>query len=241
MRYKILTCGEGAVTVEFSRKINSRAGAAAISLAGQLRQQNAAGICEIIPTYRSVTLCYDPLKISYKELKRLIASCVRHPRAAAQDEESVRRFYIPVCYGGPFGPDLEYLAQRSGLDPREVVRRHISREYPINMIGFLPGFPYLSGMDASIAAPRLENPREKIPAGSVGIGGNQTGIYPIASPGGWRLIGRTPVRLYDPHRDPPVLYRAGDRIRFYPVSEQEYREIEAAVSAGTYAVRTEAV
>ena len=241
MRYKILSCGECAVTVEFSRQINSRAGAAAIALAAQLRQRDVAGICEIIPTYRSVTICYDPLIISYKDLKRLVASCIRHSHASAQEGAAIQRFYIPVCYGGAFGPDLEYIAWRTGLDPQEVVRRHISREYPINMIGFLPGFPYLSGLDASIAAPRLENPREQIPAGSVGIGGSQTGVYPIASPGGWRLIGRTPVRLYDPHRNPPVLYRAGDRIRFCPVSEQEYHEIEAAVSAGTYVVRTEAV
>lgn len=241
MRYKILSCGECAVTVEFSRQIDSSAGAAAIALAGRPRQRNTTGIFEIIPTYRSVTICYDPLVISYRDLKRLIAACVRHPDAAVQDDAAVKRFYIPVCYGGAFGPDLEYIARRTGLDPREVVRRHISREYPINMIGFLPGFPYLSGLDASIAAPRLENPRELIPAGSVGIGGNQTGVYPIASPGGWRLIGRTPVRLYDPHRNPPVLYRAGDRIRFYPVSEQEYYEMEAAVSAGTYVVRTEVV
>lgn len=137
--------------------------------------------------------------------------------------------------------DLNDIAQRTGLDPREVVRRHISREYPINMIGFLPGFPYLTGMDSTIAVPRLENPREKIPAGSVGIGGEQTGVYPIDSPGGWRLIGRTPVRLYDPDRTPPVLYNAGDWIRFYPVSEQEYFRIEAAVAAGTYTVETEEV
>ncbi len=239
MGYKLLACGECAVTVEFSREMDPHAGAAAVMLAGELRRKGTAGICEIIPTYRSVTVCFDPLVISYKDVKKWISRCARRHTAAVG--KTIRRFYIPVCYGGQYGMDLDYIAQRAGLDPREVVRRHISREYPINMIGFLPGFPYLSGMDPTIAAPRLENPREKIPAGSVGIGGEQTGVYPVASPGGWRLIGRTPVRLYDPTRTPPVLYEAGDRIRFYPVSEQEYSKIEAAVTAGTYAVETEKV
>lgn len=240
MRYKLLTCGECAVTVEFSREMDPRAGKAAVELAGELRRRSTAGICEIIPTYRSVTVCFDPLAISYKAVKRFISNCMRRSHIAVNDK-TARRFYLPVCYGGLYGMDLDYIAQRTGLDPREVVRRHISREYPINMIGFLPGFPYLSGMDPTIAAPRLENPREKIPAGSVGIGGEQTGVYPIDSPGGWRLIGRTPVRLYDPNRTPPVLYDAGDWIRFYPVSEQEYLKIEAAVAAGTYVVETEEV
>lgn len=240
MRYKFLSCGECAVTVEFSREMDPRAGEAAVRLAGELRRRDAAGICEIIPTYRSVTICYDPFVISFDEIKKLTVSCMRRSRKGEQGDGG-RRFYIPVCYGGRFGADLEYIARETGLDMREIVRRHISREYPINMIGFLPGFPYLSGMDETIAVPRLENPRELIPAGSVGIGGKQTGVYPIASPGGWRLIGRTPVRLYDPHRNPPVLYTAGDRIRFYPISEQEYARIEAEVAAGSYIVKTEEV
>ncbi len=240
MGYKLLTCGECAVTVEFSREMDPHAGKAAVGLAGELRRRETTGIYEIIPTYRSVTICFDPLTISYKAVKRLISNCMRCRHTEAR-EKNVRRFFLPVCYGGSYGMDLNDIAQRTGLDPREVVRRHISREYPINMIGFLPGFPYLTGMDSTIAVPRLENPREKIPAGSVGIGGEQTGVYPIDSPGGWRLIGRTPVRLYDPDRTPPVLYNAGDWIRFYPVSEQEYFRIEAAVAAGTYTVETEEV
>lgn len=240
MRYKFLACGECAVTVEFSREMDPRASEAAVHLAGELRHRNVEGICEIIPTYRSVTICYDPFAIPYEKVKKLTAACMRHFRGFAQNEK-MRRFFIPVCYGGRFGADLEYIASETGLDMREIVRRHIGREYIISMIGFLPGFPYLWGMDETIAVPRLENPRELIPAGSVGIGGNQTGVYPVASPGGWRLIGRTPVRLYDPHREPPVLYKAGDRIRFYPVSEQEYARIEAEVTADSYIVKTEDV
>lgn len=240
MRYKILSCGECAVTVEFSREMDPRAGEAAVRFAGELRRWNVAGICEIVPTYRSVTICYDPFVICFDEIKKMTAFCMR--RSSGSEQRNIaRRFYIPVCYGGRFGADLEYIAHEIGLDMREIVRRHISREYPINMIGFLPGFPYLSGMDETIAVPRLENPRELIPAGSVGIGGKQTGVYPIASPGGWRLIGRTPIRLYDPHRNPPVLYTAGDWIRFYPVCEQEYARIEAEVAAGSYIVKTEEV
>ena len=237
--YRLYPCGDCAVTVEFSRKIDAEAGKQALRLAGALEEQRALGLCEIIPTYRSVTVCYDPLRLSFKELKRLIARCVKTDDTMLQ--HTVRRYKIPVCYGGAYGEDLSFVAVHTGLSPREIVYRHISRDYLINMIGFLPGFPYLSGMDESIAVPRMENPREKIPAGAVGIGGVQTGIYPIASPGGWRLIGRTPLRLYDPKREPPVLYSAGDHIRFWPISETEFDAIARDVEAGVYAVESEVI
>ena len=129
---------------------------------------------------------------------------------------------IPVCYGGSYGEDLKDVAAHAGLTEEEVIKLHSSVDYNIYMLGFLPGFPYLGGLDPKLFTPRLDNPRTKIPEGSVGIGGEQTGIYPLESPGGWRLIGRTPLKLYDPDREQPFLYQAGDYIRFVPITAEEY-------------------
>ena len=144
---------------------------------------------------------------------------------------------IPVLYGGEAGPDLEFVAQHAGKTPEEVIRIHSAPEYLIYMLGFTPGFTYLGGMSEEIAAPRLTAPRVKIPAGSVGIAGAQTGVYPIDSPGGWQLIGRTPVRMYDPDRETPILPQAGQYIHFYPIDQAEYDRIAAQEAAGGYVCR----
>ena len=141
---------------------------------------------------------------------------------------------IPVLYGGGAGPDLEFVAQHNNKTPEEVIKIHTSAEYLIYMLGFTPGFTYLGGMDESIATPRLKQPRVKIPAGSVGIAGSQTGVYPIDSPGGWQLIGRTPVRMYDPNRADPILPKAGEYIKFYAITQEEFDEIARQEAAGTY-------
>ena len=136
------------------------------------------------------------------------------------------------------GPDLEFVAEHNHMTPDEVIRLHTSEEYLIYMLGFIAGFPYLGGMNKKIATPRLKSPRVKIEGGSVGIAGEQTGIYPVASPGGWQLIGRTPVKLYDADREKPVLLEAGQYIKFRPVTEEEYKEIEEQAAAGTYSCVT---
>ncbi len=139
---------------------------------------------------------------------------------------------IPVCYGGSFGPDLSFVAEHGKITEEEVIRIHSSRDYRIYMLGFLPGFPYLGGMDERIFTPRLNSPRTRIPAGSVGIGGEQTGIYPMDSPGGWQLIGRTPYRLFKPEQVRKPLYEAGDSIRFVPINQEEYKEIKRKQEMG---------
>ena len=143
-------------------------------------------------------------------------------------------FEIPVCYGGEYGPDIDNIASHAGLTQEEVIQIHSSRDYLIYMLGFLPGFCYLGGLDERIHTPRLSNPRLRIRAGSVGIGGSQTGIYPLDSPGGWQLMGMTPVKTYDPEREIPILVEAGNYIRFVPIDEEQYKQIQAQVEDGSY-------
>lgn len=233
--FTVSPCGDAAITVCFGETIDEETAARVRSLRERLEGARIRGITGFIPAYCSLTVCYDPLILSYKAAARAAERAGAGLSGDAARTRTVHR--IPVCYGGRFGEDLGGVARLCGLTPDEVVRIHSGRDYLIYMIGFLPGFPYLGGMDGRIACARLETPRTAIPAGSVGIGGDQTGIYPMESPGGWRLIGRTPVPLYDPDRDPPVLYRAGEYIRFCPVTLQEYMRIENDAKAGKYAHR----
>ena len=192
----------------------------------------------IYTTFCSLMVCYDPMKLGYDELCRTLETQLRD--IEPNNDESKRVIEIPVCYGGVFGPDIETVAQHAGLSVSEVVSLHAGHDYLIDMLGFLPGFAYLGGLDERLHTPRLATPRTAIEAGSVGIGGAQTGIYPLASPGGWQLIGRTPLRPYDPAREEPILYRAGDYLRFVPITETEYHAIERQLAKGTYRYRIEA-
>ena len=144
---------------------------------------------------------------------------------------------IPVLYGGELGPDFSYVAEHAGISGEELIRLHSEKDYLVYMLGFLPGFTYLGGLEEKLHTPRLENPRVKIPAGSVGIGGSQTGVYPVDSPGGWQLIGRTPVKMYDPEKQDPILVQAGEYIHFYPITDSEYARISEAVASGNYSVQ----
>ena len=230
--YKILPCGDAALVVKLGNDISVKTGTRVRALMQALSGKEGKGIVDLIPAYCSLTVCFDPLAVSYDKLCRRIARLAAAPESGISDH---RRIYsIPVCYGGEFGPDLADVASMTGLGEREVIARHSAAEYFIYMLGFLPGFPYLGGLDPAIAVKRLDSPRQKIPCGSVGIGGSQTGVYPMESPGGWRLIGRTPVRLYDPSREPSVLLHAGDFVRFVPVDRGEFDRIAALVEAGAY-------
>jgi inhibitor of KinA len=169
------------------------------------------------PGYGTVLVSFDPLQIGHAEVEQLIRSAGTATAGPAQ-----RIIKVPVCYGGEFGPDLRDVASLTGITEDEVVAAHSGAEYLTYFLGFSPGFPYLGGMPERIAAPRLDRPRTLVPAGSVAIGGKQTGIYPVASPGGWRIIGRTPIRLFRPESPHPTLLSMGDRVRFVPVPAEEF-------------------
>jgi len=191
------------------------------------------GVVDLVPTYRSLLVCYDPLALSLDELQERVRDLdARRGELALAPPHVID---IPTVYGGDFGPDLAFVAAHNGLTEAQVVEIHGGTDYLVYMMGFSPGFPYLGGMSERIATPRLKTPRTAIPAGSVGIAQQQTGIYPVESPGGWQLIGRTPVRLFDPGRRPPVLVEAGDYLRFVPIDAATFADVDEAVRQGTWA------
>lgn len=220
---RFLPCGDRAVTVEWGSTIDEHINRQVHAFARKVEALSHPAITEVVPTYRSATVHYRPEVLSYEELNQLLAPLAQ---GSAEEAEELPVVEIPVCYGGEYGPDLLEVAQHCSLTPEEVIARHTAPTYRIYMLGFTPGFPYLGGMDPSIAAPRRKEPRIQIPAGSVGIAGEQTGVYPIVSPGGWQLIGRTPLRLFDPQKEQPILLSAGAGIRFVPIDEETFRKME---------------
>lgn len=209
---RFLPMGDAAILVEYGREIDPEVNRRVQALARLLAAEGRAGVGEAVAGYSTLTVHYDSMRIANKEILAWVQECAARAGEAALPEP--QRVEIPVVYGGEHGPDLEFVARHAGLTPDEVVRIHAAGEYRVYMIGFTPGFPYLGGLDERIACPRLESPRARVAAGSVGIAGSQTGIYPIDSPGGWRIIGYTPVKLFDPFQEPPCLLSAGDNVKF---------------------------
>lgn len=207
--------GDAALGVEFGQTIDPAINRQVHALARLLDQAPLPGIIETVPTYCSLLIHYDPWRLSYQE----VLAWARSKTAQAESLPPVRPrcLEIPTVYGGRFGPDLVYVAQVHHLSPAEVIRLHSRADYVVYMMGFMPGFPYLGGLPLELETPRLETPRTLVPAGSVGLAGKQTGIYPLASPGGWRLIGYTPLRLFNAEADPPTLLNPGDQVRFVPI------------------------
>ena len=227
-----LTAGDSSLLIEFGKEISPEINQKITATVQLMREQHIEGVVDVIPAFCSLLINYDPRVVSYDEIKERMQALVKIDAKAG--EQKRRIFEIPVCYGGEYGPDIGNIAEHAGLSEEEVIRIHSSRDYLIYMLGFLPGFTYLGGLDERIHTPRLANPRLKINAGSVGIAGSQTGIYPLDSPGGWQLMGMTPVKTYDPDREVPILVQAGDYIRFVPVDETEYKRIKEAVDRGEY-------
>lgn len=213
--------GDSALVIIFGDRIDEGINKKVHAVANAIEKVSPDWLIEVVPTYTSIYVYYDPLKLSYQEVLDVIKPFL----LAEPKEEKPRIVEIPTVYGGEFGPDIEFVAQYNGLTIDDVIEIHSKPLYRVYMLGFTPGFAYLGGMDERIATPRLEKPRLKVPAGSVGIAGKQTGIYPIESPGGWRLIGRTPLRLFTPEKDPPTLLQPGYHVKFVPISEEEFWKI----------------
>ena len=229
---RFLPAGDMALSIELGDDISPETNRRVRDLSLALQMESIPGIIDQVPTYRSVLLYYDPLRLPLRELQERLRTLEERPKDA--DIEAPNLVEIPTVYGGEYGPDLDHVAEHTGLTTEEVIRLHSGADYLVYMMGFTPGFTYLGGMSERIATPRLQTPRTAIPAGSVGIAERQTGIYPTESPGGWQLIGRTPLHLFDPQRDPPVVVDAGDYVRFVPINESAYLELDREARAGTY-------
>jgi inhibitor of KinA len=212
MRPRFLPLGDAAVLIELGHQIDAATNRRVQTIDAWLRSRSPRGIVELVPAYASLLVHYDPLVLSFAAVREWADEQLSHAKEISTG--GPRRLEVPVRYGGADGPDLEAVAALHDLTAEEVAKIHAGRDYTVYMMGFTPGFAYLGILDASIAAPRLQRPRTQVPAGSVGITGLQTGIYPIESPGGWQLIGRTSMRLFDPRADEPFAVAPGDIVRF---------------------------
>ena len=213
-------------------EINEQINANVKYLDDKINAAHIPGVEGTIPTYCCIMINYAPHIVAYDILKKKILELLE--TGGEITISSGRLIHVPCAYGGHFGMDFDFAARYSGLEKEELVAIHSGTYYRVYMLGFLPGFVYLGGLDERIRLPRLESPRLKIPRGAVGIGGSQTGVYPMESPGGWRLLGSTPIEFYDPDREEPILCRAGDVIKFDPISSCEYYDIRQEIIHGRY-------
>jgi len=234
---EIIPLGDSALIIRVGAEFGHDPEAALHGVLETQRRVEAAaipGILECAPAYDSVGVFFDPLRVSeasahpddiFEWLKGELSRTISRPPSKDEVRTPPRLVEIPVCYEGGFAPDLPEVARHTGLSPSEVVRRHAAPEYRVHCVGFVPGFPYLGGLPKELATPRRATPRLIVPPGSVGIGGAQTGIYPASSPGGWNLIGRTPLKLFDAQIQPPALLSAGDRVRFRAITREEFEKL----------------
>lgn len=226
---RLLPSGDSAVTVEFSRNIDDAANQRVLALDRALARQPISGVTETVPTYRSLLVHYDPLEIGFEALSEQLAALIEQPVLPVAN---ARRWRIPVAYGGEHGIDLEDVAKTLGTTPDDIVARHVAGDYRVAMIGFTPGWSYLSGLEKFLHMPRRQNPRLLTPAGTVSVGGVQTGVQCLAGPSGWHLLGRTAVRTYQLHRDPIFLLEPGDRVTFARIDGKTFVEQDRAAEAG---------
>ena len=233
-KVKFIYAGDLSLVMEFGNSISSEINSKIRNMAKAIEENPIGGVKEIIPTYRSIQIMYDPLEIKVDDLIQELTSL--ESSLQSSKEESFKVVQIPTLYGGEYGPDIGFVAKHNNISEEEVIKIHTGTDYLVYMLGFTPGFAFLGGMKEEIHTPRLQTPRTKIPAGSVGIAGAQTGMYPSETPGGWQLIGRTPIKLYDSTKEPPVLLNAGDYVRYVSVSKEEYDEILKLVEKDEYKI-----
>ncbi|MBN9008517.1 MAG: 5-oxoprolinase subunit PxpB [Rhizobiales bacterium] len=228
---RLLPSGDAAITVEFSRSIDEQANRRVLALDRALADAPIDGVTETVPTYRSLLVHYDPVQIGFDDLGERLITLARLP---VLQTAKTRRWRVPVAYGGEHGIDLEDVAKTLNTTPDDIVARHVAGDYRVAMIGFTPGWSYLSGLDPSLQMPRRQNPRLLTPVGTVSIGGVQAGIQCLAGPSGWHLLGQTAVRTYQLHRDPIFLLEPGDAITFYAVDSKEFAEQDRAAERGEF-------
>ena len=236
MNVRFLPAGDTAVIVEFGDRIDRAVSDRVLRLSALVRAANLPGVVETVPTFRSLLIHYDPLTTDGTSLTGAIENLLDTSHGESQP---VKLWRIPACYAASHAPDLAEVAQRTGLSAAEVVRLHSTTRYHVYMIGFVPGFPYMGDLPAPLELPRRADPRVRVPAGSIAIATTMTAVYPLESPGGWHLIGATPVRLFDLRWANPALFSPGDAVQFEPVAADEFEAIRAAVAADAYQVPCE--
>jgi KipI family sensor histidine kinase inhibitor len=236
--YRLLPAGDTALVVEFGDRIDRRLSAQVLALASSIKEAQIAGVIELVPTFRSLMVHYDPLVLSYPALVGRIESLLEGLRAT---EVTGRQWELPVCYDAEVAPDLADVAARTGLTPAQVIERHSGITYHVYMLGFLPGQAYMGDLPAELALPRRQTPRLKIPAGSLAIATTVTCIFPLETPCGWHLIGRSPVPLWDRRLGAEPLLAPGDQVKFSPISLREYDDLAGKIAAGEFRMAPRAV
>lgn len=238
MTIRFLPAGDTGLVVEFGDRIDRALSARVLFLAERMRKARIEGISEVVPTFRSLMVIYDPLvtgrKIVEGEVRKLLDQ-------KGTVREKIRLWHVPTCYDEACAPDLNEVAEKTGMTTAEVVKRHSTTRFHVYTLGFVPGFPYMGDVPQDLALPRRHNPRVRVPAGSVAIAMNMTCVYPLETPGGWHLIGRTPIRLFDERAEHPALFSPGDAVRHEPVSFAEYERIREAVARADYVVPSDEI
>src|SRR5215203_729595 len=228
--YNIFALGDSALTLDFGNTIDSNVNNYLLQLFNHFKRKKIAGLVDIVPAYSSLSFHYNVFTVrqsnstnlaAFEIIKQTIEKELEHD--LVQEIRPQRKMSIPVCYSGGFAPDIEFIALEKNISIEKIVQVHTEQLYTVYMIGFLPGFPYMGEVNDSITVPRRNEPRAKLAAGSVGIAGKQTGIYPLESPGGWQIIGRTPLKIFDKEKNDPVLLQPGDEVQFYSISEYEFK------------------
>jgi KipI family sensor histidine kinase inhibitor len=233
---RLLRCGDAAMSVEFGDTTDPELNAQVLALDAALAAEPVAGIIETVPTYRSLLIQLDPLRTDFVALETQIRALCSRPVA---QRPQARRWHVPVVFGGAFGMDLDDLAERHAMTVEGLVARFCAATYHVAMIGFMPGFAYLGGLEPALTTPRRLQPRMRVPAQSISIGGAQAAIMTVEGPSGWHMMGRTPMRAFLPGRDPVFLYEPGDQIRFEPIAEEAWSGLDARAAAGEPVARLE--